>query len=565
MVAPESSSGVHFEGMVSVKRTFLWAERKLVVFDDRIELSQVEKAHSNKIVILIQNLSLAPIIQHHTAFEFTVFASQRGYMQRVRIRTPRLVDTEHIYDVIEKIKDVYVGQQRSINADIKRTRSSKIMELSAVGECVDQPVLIELDNPRMSVNVILAVLVLLAAWLAPLLNSWLLTISVIVVVGTSFAAVLSFLGIAPPSIQIMLVFTPPIAPPSMQRSKSYLYSKDFKVRSLDEVESVHSHSARSSIHEDGYATPAPGSPDRAGVRVLFSESSKYLSSLAADLDYRTCYSFMLSISETVLLLLHSQPVGIGPPGGLVFVSKADRISVVADDLDCTRSEWNVIRNKGGMMVLTSKLATGMTRWPVICSRGTIKASVDSVYTSVSNSEIFRSVDEFGGDYRIVDYIELTASASGEEDDQVFENSSLRSGSDSTMLVPETCPFLIKYQEMKSVWPVQARDYLVGQCGFAVEAGRLRGKFLISKSVDPNPKDPFGDCHEGFVRGSLTASCFLILENAENPKHSDVWTFLHCDMKGSLSGNGKIADFITQSQMPKFFQKLESVSISLESI
>jgi hypothetical protein len=79
-------------------------------------------------------------------------------------------------------------------------------------------------------------------------------------------------------------------------------------------------------------------------------------------------------------------------------------------------------------------------------------------------------------------------------------------------------------------------------------------------VDPYSGDPFPAGQEGYVRGALTASSFLILENKQNKHYSDVWTFLHCDMKGNLSGNGKIADFITQSQMPKFFEKLESVTI-----
>jgi hypothetical protein len=130
-----------------------------------------------------------------------------------------------------------------------------------------------------------------------------------------------------------------------------------------------------------------------------------------------------------------------------------------------------------------------------------------------------------------------------------------------MLRAETAPFLTKYQEMKSVWPVQPRDYFAGQTGFdlILSDGR-KGKFLISKSVDPSPRDPHPTGHEGFVRGCLTASAFMIIENPENSGHSDVWTFLHCDMKGNLSGNGKIADFITQSQMPKFFTKLETISI-----
>jgi len=132
---------------------------------------------------------------------------------------------------------------------------------------------------------------------------------------------------------------------------------------------------------------------------------------------------------------------------------------------------------------------------------------------------------------------------------------------SDMLQPSSAPLFLKYQEMKSVWPVQPRDYLAGQSGFDVHlADGRKGKMLISKSIDPSPRDPYPAGHEGFVRGSLTASAFLIIENKEDPGHSDVWTFLHCDMKGNLSGNGKIADFITQSQMPKFFAKLESVSV-----
>jgi hypothetical protein len=113
--------------------------------------------------------------------------------------------------------------------------------------------------------------------------------------------------------------------------------------------------------------------------------------------------------------------------------------------------------------------------------------------------------------------------------------------------------------MKSVWPVQPRDYLAVQSGFNVTTGLRKGKLLLAKSADPHPKDPYGDGHDGFVRGALTASAFLLLENAEDETATDVWTFLHCDMKGNLSGNGKIAEFITQSQMPKFLAKLETVA------
>jgi hypothetical protein len=218
----------------------------------------------------------------------------------------------------------------------------------------------------------------------------------------------------------------------------------------------------------------------------------------------------------------------------------------------------------------------MSRWPVISSFGTIKADINAVYLAVACPDVYKKVDEFVGDYRIIDYRELVGSPSETNDGSGLETSSSADGDNTSshgstpgkppsgsreMLRAESAPFLTKYQEMKSVWPVQPRDYFAGQTGFDITvADGRRGKFLISKSVDPSPRDPFPSGHDGFVRGCLTASAFMIIENAQDSAHSDVWTFLHCDMKGNLSGNGKIADFITQSQMPKFFTKLETISI-----
>ena len=604
MQVNELSQGIHFEGIVSVKRTFLWGERKLVVYSDRLELSQVDRPNGHLTVIRVENLSLAPIINHHASYEFTVFASQGGYLQRVRMRTLQQSGIERVYQAIEKVKGLHVEQQRLSNADLKRARSGKGDKRDAASPITDRPRLdtagaphrnthhtppSAFDNPHMSVNVFVAGLVLWSVWLAPLLDSWLMTISIVTAVGVCIGFGLNFYKIEVPSIHLILAYTNEPAPLQasrkessasslasdaaafavLERSRSYIEKKDFHVNSIEELE-VRSNSCRSSINEDGYSTPVPGSPEHGGsVNILFSESSKYLSSFASDLDYSTCYSIMFSMGETIIQLLQSQPSSVAPPTGLRLVAPFcvnRKIAIFPDDLECTKNEWSVIRDKGGLKVVTSKLCGAMTRWPVISSTGTIKAPVEAVYRSVSNPEIFKRVDEFGGDMRIVDYVELAA-AVRDSPSIVDEVGSPTAASEDakSVLVPNTCPFLVKYQEMKSVWPVQPRDYLAGQSGFDVSLDeRVVGKFLLAKSLDPNPKDPYPTGHEGFVRGSLTASAFLIIENTHNPKHADLWTFLHCDMKGSLSGNGKIADFITQSQMPKFFNKLETVSIEISS-
>ena len=295
---------------------------------------------------------------------------------------------------------------------------------------------------------------------------------------------------------------------------------------------------------------------------MFSESSKFLSQFAFVSDYNTCYDIFYHVAECIIQILQTQPHGIGPPKRLCLVTPEgvktpSKLLVIADDIECVQSEWNVMRNRSGLRVLTTKLSPSMTRWPLLSSVGTIKAGIEAIYRSIARADVFKKVDEFCGDSKVINYVELAT----EKSSTVFEESG------RNILLPSAAPLFIKYQEMKSVWPVQPRDYLAGQTGFdlVVEDDGRRGKFLISKSIDPHPQDPYPAGHEGFVRGALTASAFLIIENADCNQHSDVWTFLHCDMKGSLSGNGKIADFILQNQMPKFFAKLETVAIEQQLI
>jgi hypothetical protein len=246
---------------------------------------------------------------------------------------------------------------------------------------------------------------------------------------------------------------------------------------------------------------------------------------------------------------------------------AEKITVVPDDLEQTRAEWNLIRNKNSLRVLTSKLSSSMKRWPIISAVTTVNASMENVYRSAADELKMKKIDDFLGIGQVIVYTELLSVATDDGTPSISEARDQGSGDSSeetpivTLLNPERCPILIKYQQMKSVWPVQPRDYLAIQTGFdvATSDGR-KGKFFISKSVDPHPKDPHGDGLDGFIRGSLTASAFLLVENAEKPDcATDLWSFLHCDMRGNLSGVGKIADFITQSQMPKFISRLEAVS------
>jgi hypothetical protein len=243
---------------------------------------------------------------------------------------------------------------------------------------------------------------------------------------------------------------------------------------------------------------------------------------------------------------------------------------VPDDFDFTKSEWSVIRNRNGLRVLTSKVSSSLTRWPIISSFASVKAPLDAVYRAASIPSIFQRVDDFGGDFQLIDYLELLSDddqPTSADDDGNDENKAKNHYTldPENILNPQKAPLLLKYQEMKSVWPVAPRDYLAIQSGFLLDSPNLgrTGRFLIAKSADPAPKDPYPDGHEGFVRGSLTASAFIFLENPTDPGNlTDVWSFLHCDMRGNISGNGKIADFITQSQMPKFFAKLEAVASSV---
>ena len=566
MTSP-SLPNIYYEGVVSVKRTFLWADRKLVIYSDRIELTHVDRPHTRKTVVEAANLTLAPVVRHHSVFEFTIFASQGGYIQRIRVRISDPVELDQVYLFLEKVKNSHVTRQRSFNANLKRSMSMKGHVNFDHPPHTSTSSLFELSpaNPHMQINPVFAFLILFSAWIAPALNSWLLTISIVVSLGIAIAILISYYELTPPSIHIVLVWHQPLGrknsladsvhdhPPRksslasslaesspVRRSRSYIERQDFNVHSLDEVEG-RSSSGRSSIHEEG-------------SHILLSDSSKYLSRVASDLDYHTAYCVMRAAASAILTLLETQPEGLGPPANLLFLvppkteSGEAFIPVVPDNLDCTRDEWAVIRNKNGIRILTSKLGPTMTRWPVVSAAGVVRASVDTVYRCVSTPEIFSNVDEFGGEFSVVDYAEL-AEAGGDHE---------------ALLDPLTAPFMIKYQEMKSVWPVQPRDYLAGLSGFAVHDGQGRkGKMLLSKSLDPHPKDPFIQGHEGFVRGSLTGSAFLILKNETNGDYSDVWTFLHCDMKGNLSGNGKIADFITQNQMPKFFAKLESVCAEMQ--
>lgn len=422
------------------------------------------------------------------------------------------------------------------------------------------------NTPSFSVNVIMAGMILVSAALAPILDSWLATIATTVSLGGAVSMILSFYDIEVPWIHVIISMssTVPLSGGSRHAqahthhelvASTPMSHKEFR---LDELESS---SPKSSIHESGYNMAREGPVRDSTFCVLFSESSRVLSQYAGAGDFPTCYYLLKGVAESIVQIWHSLPSAIGPPLDIGFVvpsgvdATSDRIHrmvVVPDDIDCVRSGWNLLRGKNSakeaMKVLTSKLSRSITKWPIVCSIGVIKAPMEGVYKSIASSDFFRQVDEFAGEAQPVEYVELV--------------DVLASPRAPPMLQPCVAPVFIKYQEMKSVWPVQPRDYLAVQTGFdvVIDGGTRRGKFIITKSIDPFPGDPFPDGQEGFVRGSLTASAFLIIENKTNKLYSDVWTFLHCDMKGNLSGNGKIADFITQSQMPKFFDKLEAVTV-----
>jgi hypothetical protein len=420
------------------------------------------------------------------------------------------------------------------------------------------------NRPNFSVNVIMAGMVLVAAALAPILDSWLATIATTVSLGGAVSMLLSFYDIDVPWVHVVIT-TSSMLPVSTfpSRAPSYHYPDMDAVSVVSEKdEPEETESQKSSIHEPGYNVARDGVLKDSTFCVLFSESSRVLSEYAGTGDFTTCYLLMKAVSESIVQIWHSLPTAIGPPSDMVFLtpsgidlssSLSQKIVILPDDMECIRSGWNLLRGKSSgdtLKVLATKLSHSITKWPVVCSIGLIKAPVNAVYKSLSRANYYNQVDEFSGEYRPVEYVELSPGEGGRT-----------TGSPGT-LVPASAPLFIKYHEMKSVWPVQPRDYLAAQTGFdiAVDSGSRVGKMMITKSVDPYSGDPFPAGQEGYVRGALTASSFLILENKQNKHYSDVWTFLHCDMKGNLSGNGKIADFITQSQMPKFFEKLESVTI-----
>ena len=640
----------------------------MVVSNDRVDFMHLDRPNGVNASISMEHISLSPIIRHHGSFEFTIFANEAGYLQRIRLRTPQLNETEKLHSLLTRTKSSFMGISRSSNRHAEgQGRGTSYTDNAPDQISVSSPSasyrgpnansaylpanishMYSSDNPHFSINMIVVGVVLLSALIGPKLNSLILTTAVSLFFGMSIAFILSFYSIDPPYLHIMISFSPtqynqpvPITPSRRssshqegfkrlrqvpvtlgipgsrqannegkasesaselppeftppRRSNSYVKPPNNFHVSLDEVE-VQSNSGRSSINEQ---EPDRSSPTSHSSPILFSESSKFIAQFAAIQDYRVCYSVFHSMAESIIQILSTQPRHVSPPHGIqvlfpqtLEMDPSAAVTILPDDLDCIRNEWNLIRNKGGLKVLTTKLSAAMTRWPVISSVGNIRANVEAVYKSVSCPDLFKKVDEFGGEYRIIDYVELVTNqttSSGTPPEEfspsrdhnptspsaemrkhkglvmsrtvssaggVFEGINF-----SDMLKPPTAPLFFKYQEMKSVWPVQPRDYLAGQTGFDVTVidGR-KGKMLISKSIDPNPRDPYPTGHEGFVRGSLTASAFLIIENKEDPSTSDVWTFLHCDMKGNLSGNGKIADFITQSQMPKFFAKLESVSV-----
>ena len=572
---------IHFDGTVSMKRTFLWSDRRLVVFSDRIEYSQPERPNLPKAAVKMNNITLSPIVRHHGHFEFTMFSSELGYLQRVRIRAHELAETERIHSIIQRVRMLSssptqppsryrLERQKSEAKSFVRGSLPNSRDEVATGVDSSHYLMFPQTSPHVTLNIVIVFLVGLTTVIAPILNSLVLTMTIVLTMTLVAALVLNYYSIDIPSLHLIITTSPHF----------YQSPKPVSFPEVDD-EQEETGSRSSSINELGYSTPIPGSPENrvrssssAEISVLLSESSKFMSSFASMGDYRMCYSILWSMGETVIALLKNQPGTSGPPSDVHLVAPPGlnidyTVKIVPDDAEFTKSEWTTIRNKGGLSVLTSKLSSSQTRWPVISAVSTVHAKLDDVYKAISVPEVFKKVDEFAGGYRIIEYTEL-ASTGGTEEISASTSSPSAKSKESTdeeitvdLLRPETAPLLFKYQEMKSVWPVQPRDYFAINSGFlvATDDGR-RGKFYIAKSSDPHPKDPFSTGHEGYVRGSLTASCFLLLQNASNPETStDVWTFLHCDMKGNLSGNGKIADFITQSQMPKFFARLETVSAS----
>ena len=607
-----SDDPVLFEGIVGIKTAFLWAEKRLVILEDRVEYYHPDRPHTPVICIKLDLVTLSPIIRHHRHYEFTLFYSESGTMRRVRMRTPDLNRTEYIHSTIQRTKVIMEVPRHPMNKrdrlDISRMSLGRAAQLSNPPSIMrghsnhqkfsgglrdtlphrsDLSPLFNQELPHVTLNLLVVLMVVLTVLIAPMLNSLAMTLTLVLGLALGVSGLLNVYSIDVPMLHLTISFAPIHYPDGQisldgigtHHSFHSLAEQDEENTTTRSDDHDERGSRSSSLNELGYSTPVPGTPDkhRKGfaheeVSVLFSESSKFLSNVASSENYRQCYDTLMSVSETIVRLLKTQPEGIAPsfdvqivlPSGMKVV---ERVTVVPDDLEQTKAEWNLIRNKNGLRVLTSKLSSSMKRWPIISAVTTVDASLEDVYRSTADDQKMKKIDEFLGSCQVIAYTELMSVTTDDATPSPYEprDQGSRDSSDETppvtLLMPERCPILIKYQQMKSVWPVQPRDYLAIQTGFDVTTSDGRkGKFFISKSVDPHPKDPHGSGLDGYIRGSLTASAFLLVENAEKPNAAtDLWSFLHCDMRGNLSGVGKIADFITQSQMPKFVAKLEAVS------
>lgn len=585
-----------FEGNVGLKTAFMWGERCLGVCDDRVELSLPDRPAGQRSIFKLEHVTLSPIIRHHRHYEFTLFSGETGVLRRYRLRTSELHRTEYIHSLIQRVK-MFGGASVRGSKDFRPSGSQPLLRETSLRGSHRQTVrsispdvmlsraktrVAERENPQypsflndfphVTLNLLVVMIVLVTILVAPVFNSILITLTFVLGLALGVAVVLNHYSIDIPLVHVLVTISPMTYESNrlLREQTSFESTVDESIEGSPIEDREERGSRSSSINELGYSTPTPGSPEHQHsmmfvdhrMSVLFSESSKFLSSSAASEDYNQCYSTLWSVSEAVLRLLATQPREIGPgcevrltlPSGMEL---QDKVLIVPDDIEHTKAEWNVIRNKNGLRVLTSKLSSTMKKWPIISAVSTLDANFEDIYRAVSVTELMKKADEFLGDSQVVAYKQLIATSTT---DETTSDEELKSESE---LDPHCCPILIKHQQMKSVWPVQPRDYLAIQTGFSVSTndGR-RGKFLISKSVDPHPQDPYPEGKEGFVRGALTASAFLLIQNKHQPDSAtDIWTFLHCDMRGNLSGVGKIADFITQSQMPKFLAKLEAAAAS----
>ena len=176
-----SEDEVYFEGRVSVKRTFLWVERWIVIFGDRIEYHQPDRPHLPRAVMNVENVLVSGIIRRHGSFEFTITSGKARFSQRLRLRMPHLVEAERLHSIISDLsRDLKPSNEKTCEGDrVQDLRTNRLADSLEDGVGSLQ----RMGNPHFSINILAAILVVFATLIAPVLNSLLLTGSAALFLG----------------------------------------------------------------------------------------------------------------------------------------------------------------------------------------------------------------------------------------------------------------------------------------------------------------------------------------------------------------------------------------------